>query len=636
MDRALRRAGRVLVAAVALGLARPALASPDSTLSAPTRQPAAQAGQRSLSPAQMRWLEIQVELAWLADSSTCPCPLKVQVQNGQILIEGTAPSEPARARALQLARQFGVIPLRDGIRIQPNPEEAPAAGANAPLQAAALTLLNKRMGPRAASLEVGALENGLLYIGGSVTSFQEKLSISRLLKQVPGCQAVRNDLQVTVVPFEGRNYQRVTRDGKLAVDASTSATASTVQPIRSTVQTVLTPANAAYSVKTDVSSAVRMKSEPVQAVLTTTPAGSLSTSPTVRKPAEPASVAPVNVVPETPGVSPPAKTTAEPTPVTEPSASLNKLKTYTPQWSTIETWDRTPAKEPAPPQVPSSTAPSTPTQMPPSAPLSSVPEPVVAVPEPVVATPAAPASPYHSGTSRSTTPASLPKVSAPLTTAASPMPNKLSPSVEEGVTRTTLIGKTSAENTGKDDKPAAGNVSTTVQNPTPPASNGSATPRLEPVPEGTTASTPEGPRQRPLGGLLTHLFPAGTPDKSSGTKVKGETTSVVLLTGKKSEEPVKVGYKPYVSNGVAYFDDETASPPTNLLGTAQTDLKKRVLAATAGKASHADVVVGQDKITTIKVTVATEAQEKEVRAKILQFPEMHSPNVCLETTVAPE
>jgi len=630
MHRALRRTARVLVAAVALGLARPALSSPDSTLSAPTRQPAREAGQSPLSPAQMRWLEIQVELAWLADDITCPCPLKVTVQNGQILVEGTAPSEPARARALQLARQYGVIPLRDGIRIQPNPEEPAATAARAPLQEAAITLLNRRMGPRAASLEIGALDPVHLYIGGSVTSFQEKLSISRLLKQVPGCQAVRNDLQVTVEPKDGRNYQRVTRDGKLAVAASTSPTPAPVQPIRSTVQTVVTPANAGYSAKTDVSFPVRMKPEPVPAMLTTTPAGSLLTSPAIRRPADQAPMAPVNGVPAMPGVPPPAKTTTEPTPatsttpVTEPSTSAGKLKTYTPQWSTLETWANTPVKESTPTQRPLPSTAYTPTPAPSSAPASSVTEPVVVVPAPTL-------SPYHSGTSSAATP-SLPKVSPPLTTAASLMPNEMSSSVEGSVTRTTLIGKTSPDNTGKDDNPAAGIVSTAMPNPTTSVSNVTGAPRLEPMPEGTTVSTSEGPRKRPLGGLLTHMFPSGTPETASGTKVKAETSSVVLLTGKKSEEPVKVSYKPYVTDGVAYFDDETASPPNSLFGTAQTDLKKRVLAVTAGKARHADIVV-VDKITTIKVTVATEAQEKEVRAKILQFPELHSPNVCLETTV---
>ncbi len=107
------------------------------------------------------------------------------------------------------------------------------------------------------------------------------------------------------------------------------------------------------------------------------------------------------------------------------------------------------------------------------------------------------------------------------------------------------------------------------------------------------------------------------------------------MVGQMSPAPASVSHKPYVANGVIIFDDDVKTPAPSLVAVAQADLKNRVLAVTAGKARSVDVVVGADRITRIVVTAATPVQERELREKIMKFPELYSGSVILETIVSP-
>jgi osmotically-inducible protein OsmY len=492
MHRALRRAGRVLAAGVALGLA-PAMASPLLGSSSPNGQAEAAtrlvrgAAPAALSAAQVRWVEMNVELALLADELTCPCPLTVHLHNGQLDIQGAAPNESARARAIQIGSQFGVTQVRD--RMKMDHSIASPTVPTASLEKTAVSLLNRRMGAKAAALQVVAVDNGRLSISGQIGSFEEKLALSRILRQTPGCKAVQNEVQVGVVPFQGRNYQRVSQDGKLTVDASRPAVTTS------------------YSIQV------------------------------------------------------------------------------------------------APPPTP--------------APMAQTP----------------PASPYH--LNGGTDDHALPKLpTAP--TAPSQKPDNLS-----------VRGD-------RTEKGSGGIVSTSYQTTSAPPSDASGSARIVPVAEGASLSTQEGASQRPMRGLLMRLFAPGTPSEpvepaqpAKLVPVPAPIPSVPTTVVPKSELPKAVvgdigakpvaptagNSKPHVTNGVVFFEDKVVAPQPHTMVVSQSDLKNRVLAATAGKCRQADVVVGPNKATIIQVTVTSEAQELELRQKILQFPEMQTPGVSLEIII---
>src|SRR5262245_48834072 len=104
MRRALRRACWALAAAGSLGLAAPAAAQ---TTPAPGQPPAWATSRRAT--------EIEVELAWLADPVTCPCPLTAHVTGPTLEVRGSVPSMFARAQALKLARERSQLAVIDSL-----------------------------------------------------------------------------------------------------------------------------------------------------------------------------------------------------------------------------------------------------------------------------------------------------------------------------------------------------------------------------------------------------------------------------------------------------------------------------------------------------------------------------------------
>ncbi len=91
-------------------------------------------GPARLKPAQARWAEINVELALLAEETTFIGQLFAHVEEGQLVLSGTVSSEPARQRALELARIHGTLPVRDFIHIEPGQADKLAQDANMPLK----------------------------------------------------------------------------------------------------------------------------------------------------------------------------------------------------------------------------------------------------------------------------------------------------------------------------------------------------------------------------------------------------------------------------------------------------------------------------------------------------------------------
>lgn len=491
MHRKLRRASRLLSAAVALGgLAGQAAAQfpgmppkagkPEPTQSAPSPQTPTTAP----NPAQARWAEINVEVAVLADEMTFPGQIAAHVAGAQLELSGVVSCETARQRAVQLARIHGTLPVKDSLKIQAGLAVKTTSGSTTPVSTAAGNLLSDRLREKAHGLEVFCPTEGTVVIRGAVGSFEDKLAISQLLRQTPGCKAVVNETTVAPVPYQGKYWNKVTRDGKLTV----AAASQTESPFR------VAESDAAKTPATQTTTTVT----------TTTATGTTSES----------------------------KTTTKVQPVAYQAPSTGVTTTQT-------------------------TAPVTTTD-------------------------------YR-------------LVPVPTTTTSS-----------TGTTSTTTSG-------------------TTVQ----PAQ-----------------AAPS--QQKPMGGLLSRLLPFGskgdigtpqpqpTPSYPDSSKIVSQTmgspTSATpvptyaggtLLTsapgaGKTPQRTV---------NGVVIFDGPPVTPNPKTILASQGDLKRRVETVTAGQAREVAVVASPEGNVTIKFTVSSHAAEKELREKVLEFPEMKSPNMRLEITI---
>jgi hypothetical protein len=159
------------------------------------RLPAEPASPPSTSVSTSQQQAWKVELAWLADPSTFPCPLQAQVAGDTLEVQGYVPSEAVRRQALSLAEQECSLQVIDQLKIHPQasrPVDRPIRPTA--LGRGAVHLLMASLGKRARGFRVEANSRGQVIVEGKSRSLEEKLAVSRRLQLLYGCQAVINRL----------------------------------------------------------------------------------------------------------------------------------------------------------------------------------------------------------------------------------------------------------------------------------------------------------------------------------------------------------------------------------------------------------------------------------------------------------
>ncbi len=193
------RWGRALLLA---GVVVPGAAFADKIPLSPKRPPMSSApalSTRPVQPAATTDLATQVELALLADPVTFPLALTTVMNNDLPELKGVVPNDETRLRALGIAASVSPGGVRDGMTVKPTQTEMPAL----PMKGASglLTDAKRRLdqtNPHAGrGVEVRASPTGEVTLSGQVASLQEKLQLSRCLRGLPGCVAVKNELQVS-------------------------------------------------------------------------------------------------------------------------------------------------------------------------------------------------------------------------------------------------------------------------------------------------------------------------------------------------------------------------------------------------------------------------------------------------------
>lgn len=168
-----------------------------------------------------RLAQMQVSLAWLADPITYPCPLKCVVSATMIDVRGTVPSSAARDHALGLAELHGKRSVVNSLKVLAGNYYQAPSGKPDQLQRDAADFLAKL---NVHELKVRAVANGQMVVHGTVASYEDKLAVSQRLQSLKGVTCVDNQITVQSLPYEGRNYQLVSADGRYIVqDASAPA-----------------------------------------------------------------------------------------------------------------------------------------------------------------------------------------------------------------------------------------------------------------------------------------------------------------------------------------------------------------------------------------------------------------------------
>jgi hypothetical protein len=194
MRKGLGRAARVLMAAGALALSRPAAAQGPK----PEVLPAAE--EKAATSEQDRREELRVTFAWLTDPATFPLGLTARVRGGSLEAGGAVPDAKVKEVALKLARQHTALPVVDALEVRPAEAAKHVLLPAAAVQRQAAAVLSVAVGPRGRGMTVQARPDGQVTVRGSVGSLEEKLFVSQRLRQVTGCTSVDNRLTVSPTP----------------------------------------------------------------------------------------------------------------------------------------------------------------------------------------------------------------------------------------------------------------------------------------------------------------------------------------------------------------------------------------------------------------------------------------------------
>src|SRR5262245_23758733 len=188
MVRLLRRAARLLLAG-ALGVALP----PAAHLIA--QDVPYHTGHVQVTPSQMRLEAMKVEMALLADYATYNLPLSVRVEQDCLSLYGQVNDEHTRMHALRVARQACYLPVKDALH-GPTPA-APIQSVH--LEAMRRTVrdvLERTIGDHVTELTVRINAEGQVTLTGMVSTVEDKVTASRSLRGLPGCNSVVNCLEV--------------------------------------------------------------------------------------------------------------------------------------------------------------------------------------------------------------------------------------------------------------------------------------------------------------------------------------------------------------------------------------------------------------------------------------------------------
>jgi hypothetical protein len=164
-------------------------------------------------------MEMKVELAWLADPVTSPYRLEARIVGSTVEVHGQVLNEAILGHAVQLARAESGMPVVT--RVQLNPAlRAPSGGKPQEiLHRQAFQALWQAFPAQAPAITISTLAGGEIVLKGTVPTYEDKLAISRHLRQATTCSCILNQLQVSAEIQQNRSSSSRTAAATLLVPA---------------------------------------------------------------------------------------------------------------------------------------------------------------------------------------------------------------------------------------------------------------------------------------------------------------------------------------------------------------------------------------------------------------------------------
>jgi hypothetical protein len=486
MRKALRKAGWTLAAAGSIGITAPAEAQPPAGRILGPGGHVQQTGEAVVTTEHQAALEEgQVELALLAEPMLFSYGLAAHAEGVGLEIRGFIPNEAVREHALKVAREHTALPVHDRLKVFPGITTRTSIDKPENIQRAAKELLEETFPVHGRGMDVKCDARGRVTVTGKAASHEDKVLVSRKLRQVRGCSCVVNEVSVVttvpvVQPAEPTRKEQVFPDPPpVTVRPAVRTPAPQSVPSRPVAAPVLKPSEPPVPVKPSVSHRAATPVPDVQPLP--------EPAPLPRTPTPP----PITVLPAPRPVTPGSEPVILERPPTPPAPvpRIDNGHSYAP----VPTQQLPPVSAPKPP--PMVNVPDVKSAPPPAVKL---PEIVIPSAPPVKAPPAPPPAPWGKPT--------LPPV--PITSSAPAAPNQERGGSEDAIVSDGFV-------TFGDDPPPARSVNkASVKTSTVSPSAGTITltpppmPSSKPAPPPPTVTEPPLPPSKPALLVPTATVPA--------------------------------------------------------------------------------------------------------------------------------
>lgn len=151
-----------------------------------------------------RRMEIDIELAWVADPITFPYFLEAHIDGSTLSVRGYVPDKAVREHALKLARVYTTYTIADNMKEHPSLRVRLAKESPTQLQTAVVSTLREALPRQYQRLQVQCSADGTVTLRGPIASAEDKLAASHALRRLYGCSSVQN---LTQIPGEPETAQ---------------------------------------------------------------------------------------------------------------------------------------------------------------------------------------------------------------------------------------------------------------------------------------------------------------------------------------------------------------------------------------------------------------------------------------------
>ena len=142
------------------------------------------------------WITSKTKMSLVGDKRVKARHIKVETENGVVILRGKVSSSDERAAADQIARGVdGVKSVRNMLEIVPETKRKALDAKDDEVRKAVTDRLDGDGQLKDAKIRVRA-DNGMVTLMGSVPSVRIKDRATDMTRKVPGVRAVRNELQV--------------------------------------------------------------------------------------------------------------------------------------------------------------------------------------------------------------------------------------------------------------------------------------------------------------------------------------------------------------------------------------------------------------------------------------------------------